>query len=100
MTERKDLPPEVMRLCEEVYERGMWATVPNYTILYFPGAIHSRGKIKIGVSSIPPEDAIIVYEHGGTIPRKVFLQACEKQLARIMDAPDGAKIPPLKILKN
>lgn len=92
---------ESLQKCEEIYRRSRFSTVPNFIFLYFSrGWFSSCEKIKIGVSSTPPESAVVIYEHGAEISKKAFLKACGEQLKKVLDAPDGEALPPLEILKN
>lgn len=89
------------RKCEEIYGRCRFSTVPNFTFLYFSrGLFSSCEKIKIGVSSTPPENAIVIYEHGAEISKKAFLKACGEQLKKVLGTPEGEAIAPLEILKK
>lgn len=102
--ERKNLHRsflDTLQKCEEIHGRCRFSTVPNFTFLYFSRSwFSSREKIKIGVSSTPPKNALIIYEHGAEISRKAFLKACGEQLKMVLDTPEGEAIAPLEILKN
>lgn len=90
-----------LQQCEEIHGRCRFSTVPNSTFLFFCRSwFSSREKIKIGVSSTPPESALIIYEHGAEISKKAFLKACGEQLKKVLATPEGEAIAPLEILKN